>query len=220
MFLWEPRSSGQSRDLVTGSPSSPQLTEGTPVSFGGRDGRSYSGTVGSRFGSPISNTVSPNELTMFSVVRLTGTGLTLYPLTLSDAAVGNQWIWTRVSTAISPNLTEFSYRLNNQGAGGNYIVASPSAIADTAMHTVAIRLSDGGSGLVIVDSFVDSPTPAATNSGTPTQLTGMSNATIGRTEDSSPGDSNGGQVFGAGLWRRALDALEMAALMADPFGYL
>lgn len=218
VFLWKPDSgAAQSLDLVTGSRSNGNLTEGTSVSSGGHDGRAYPSGQQSLFGTPISQMESPQEVTMMAVVRLTGAGQLLYGLTLTQATPSNQWVWMRISNAGGAN-TEFSYRLANQGAGNNFISAKPPDLADTNLHTIAIRISDVA-GLKTVDSFVDSATPAATNTGTPTLDGGMVYCTIGRATGQN-NSSNGGEVFAAAVWPRALDPLEMTALMADPFGYL
>lgn len=221
VFLWDPGSASEaSSDLVTGASASGAITEGTIVTASGRTGRAYSGAVGSRFASPIANLAPPQDWTMFAVVRFPVTAAVLYALQFALSSDSEQFAGL---VAASGSTSQVWLRANNStvpGADDWPQVTVPDQTAPTGFVLVMARFVASSATVGTLEGYVDSSTALGSDGFNDADDSAADRLTVGRLEDSSPGNSTGGQVYAAGVWSRALSSGELAEVVSDPFRYL
>lgn len=218
VFYWDPNGA-ETHTLDRahgGAQSNGSLTEGTAVTVSTREGRQYPAGRGSRFDIEPTLGVTGQQAawSMMAVVRQPAVTDSGFPLWLGrrtgGAANNSYFLLQRTTTAVLGDRRTNGATMNAAG----WAIASYALAADTDMHVLVWR-STGTTVEVFVDAFADTDTD--TQAFLNDQA--LNRTTVGRIDDAGPSDSADLQVFAAAMWSRALTDDEVAAVLADPYGF-
>lgn len=215
-FVWNPGdASNPSFDEISTNTAG-GLTEGTFVTSP-RDGRTYSGSVGSRFDGLVA-AANPHTsgMTLMAAVNSPSASESIRGFFVGDKDSSGKWAQLIFNISTS-HLA--GYRVGGSSAGdSNWPRAEYQLTPDTSIHVMVARYTISGTEMLI-DLFLDGTLVASDLESISGGNIDIDRITVGRTDDASPGDSNGGGVYAAASWDRPLTDSEIRALSSDPYSY-
>jgi hypothetical protein len=221
VFVWNPGDAViRPFDEVTSTSSDVAVTEGTFVSTP-RDGRTYTGNQGSRFA--LASIPNDSDFTLMCAVRSPTGSEAVYGLWTGDKDSDRKWARIAQNNTLNATATLFSdYRGSSTTirANGWPVGEWDDNTSSTAIRVLVARYNyDAGLDMYSVELFADG---AYLASGFETKgaVIDIDRISVGWVDDfNQQADSNGGQVFAAAAWARALTDAEMRAISSDPYSY-